>query len=77
MNCSTGEPAGRVSHEETVTETKIRRDEIRIVGNELQSAGDNSKNKTRRKLLQHADQGKSIEEEQAAHDSTGTRHEAT
>jgi hypothetical protein len=52
-----------------VTETKIRRDETRTAGNELQSARDSSKNKTRRKLLQRADQGKSIEE-QATHDST-------
>jgi hypothetical protein len=37
---------------------------------------ESSKNKTRRKLLQRADQGKSIEE-QAAHDSTGTRDEVT
>jgi hypothetical protein len=61
--CSTGEPAGRVSREETVTKTKIRRDETRTAGNELQWTGDTSKNKTRRKLLQRADQGKSNEEQ--------------
>jgi hypothetical protein len=71
MNCSTGEPAGQVSREETVTEMK-RRDETRTAGNELQWARDSSKNKTRKKLLQRADQGKSIEE-QAAHDSIGAR----
>jgi hypothetical protein len=71
----TREPAGWVSREEWWQNENQERwnqncQEWASIGRRQQQ------NKTRRKLLQRADQGKSIEG-QAAHDSTGIRDEAT